>query len=158
MGRALLSIREDTSGRHDTFCGMSSAWSNTAKYGEGANHSDCPNARDRFKLALAKHGLSRRDICANVNFFKGVKVELNGCVAFVEAPPSPGAFVELRAEMRVLVILANTPHVLDPRTAYTATPVRVTAWRGPVTGENDAVRHSTPERRRAFENVEDYYS
>ena len=35
--------------------------------------------------------------------------------------------------MNVLVVAANTPHVLDPRTKYTCTPVRFTAYRGAVT-------------------------
>jgi uncharacterized protein YcgI (DUF1989 family) len=59
--------------------------------------------------------------------------------------------------MRVLFVLANTPHVLDPRSTYTVSPVRVLAYRGPITPENDPIRTSTPERLRAFQNVEDYY-
>ncbi len=60
--------------------------------------------------------------------------------------------------MRVLVVVTNTPHVLDPRPSYNATPVRLVAWRGHPTRYDDPLRNSTPERRRAFENVEDYYS
>lgn len=158
MGRVLMSIVKDSSGRHDTFCGASTAWSNAARYEEGDNHTAFPNARDRFQLALAKHGLGRRDICANVNFFKRVRVESDGAVGFRLSPPTPGVFVELRAEMKVLVVMANTPHVLDPRPAYQATPVRALAWRGPITPAADPIRNSTPERLRAFENVEDYYA
>jgi hypothetical protein len=42
--------------------------------------------------------------------------------------------------------------VLDDRPTYTATPVRVTAWRA-ARAEPDPYRSSTPERRRAFENT-----
>ena len=35
--------------------------------------------------------------------------------------------------------------------------VRVDAWRGPVTGDDDPIRNATPEGLRAFLNVEDYY-
>ena len=59
--------------------------------------------------------------------------------------------------MNVLIVIANTPHVLDPRPKYTATPLRVLGYRGPVTPENDPIRTSTPEALRAFQNVEDYY-
>lgn len=158
MGRVLLSIVDDTSGVHDTFCGASTEKSNARKYGQGANHTPCPAARDRFLLALAKYGLGRKDIPANINFFKGVKIDLDGGINFIERKAAPGEFIEFRAEMKALVALANTPHVLDPRPAYTCTAVRVTAWRGPIAGPDDAVRNSSPEALRAFQNVEDYYT
>ena len=160
MGRVLMTLVADTSGCHDTFSAPSSAWSNVRKYGNGDNHGPFPNARDRFKLALAKHGLGRRDIGPCISFFKGVKVEADGDLRFVgSAPPGPDAqnhFIELRAEMRVLVVLANAPHVLDPRTEYAVGPVRLLAWRGPVTAVDDPIRVSSPERQRAFESTEEH--
>jgi len=158
MGRVLLTFETDTCGHHDTFCGASSERRNGPKYGSGANHGPYPNARDRFALALAKHGLGKRDIGGNVNLFKGVRVEGDGALTFLESSSVPGDVVVLRAEMNVLVVLANTPHVLDPRSSYVATPVRLCAWRGPVTAADDPIRTSTPERQRAFENVEDHYA
>jgi urea carboxylase-associated protein 2 len=157
MGRVLMSITQDTCGNHDTFCGASNEKSNARKYGHGENYGPQPNARDRFMLALAKYGLGRKDIPANVNFFKAVKVEEDGSLTFQKNSSKAGDYIELRAEMNVLVVLANTPHVLDPRPTYTATPVRVLAYRGGVTPENDPIRSSTPEALRAFQNVEDYY-
>ncbi len=157
MGRVLMSITQDTCGKHDTFCGASNEKSNAKKYGHGENYSPQPNARDRFMLALAKYGLGRKDIPANVNFFKAVKVEDDGRLTFVERSSKAGDVVELRAEMNVLVVIANTPHVLDPRPTYTVTPVRILAYRGAVTPENDPIRNSTPEALRAFQNVEDHY-
>ncbi len=63
----------------------------------------------------------------------------------------------LRAEMDVIIVIANCPHVRDPRTEWNSTPLRLTAWRGPVTGEDDPVRNATPEGLRAYLNTEDYY-
>jgi uncharacterized protein YcgI (DUF1989 family) len=63
----------------------------------------------------------------------------------------------LRAEMDVIVVIANCPHVLDPRERWTVTPLRATAWRGPVTPADDPIRTATPEGLRAFENVENYF-
>ena len=160
MGRVLMSITSDTSGRHDTFSAPSTAWSNERKYGKGDNHGPFPNARDRFKLALAKHGLSRRDIAPSISFFQGVKVEADGGLGFTGAAPARASgeshFVEFRAEMRVLVVLANTPHVLDARPDYRVGPVRLLAWRGAVTAADDEIRNSSPERLRAFESLEDH--
>ena len=55
----------------------------------------------------------------------------------------------------MLVSVVNVPHVLDPRPAYTATPLRCTAWAGAPTPPDDPVRTATPESLRAFENTED---
>jgi uncharacterized protein YcgI (DUF1989 family) len=55
-------------------------------------------------------------------------------------------------------VLANCPHVLDPRPGYTVTPVRATAWRGAPAAPDDPIRNATPEGLRAFLNVEDYYA
>ena len=158
MGRVLMTLTADTCGTHDCFAGPSTRHTNAAKYGEGANHSPTPSARDRFLIAVAKHGLSRKDVMPCINLFKGVRIEDGGAMTFLDNPPRPGQHVELRAEMNVIVVLANTPHVLDPRPAYTVTKARATAWRGPVTPGDDPLRGATPEGRRAFENVELYFA
>jgi urea carboxylase-associated protein 2 len=156
MGRVLMSIVADDAGTHDAFCGASNAASNARAYGQGTNSGPYPNARDRLLLGAAKHGLGRRDVHPCINLFKGVKIEEDGTVTPVLGPFAPGRAVNLRAEMDVIVVLANCPHVLDPR-PWSITPLRATAWRGPVTAETDPIRNATPEGRRAFLNVEDYY-
>jgi len=157
MGRVMLSILEDTAEGHDAFCGASNAGSNAQRYGDGDNHGAYPNARDRFVIALAKYGLGRRDIHPCINWFKPVAIDEDGATRPRVGPLAPGRQLTLRAEMDLIVVLANCPHVLDPRTDYTVTPVRATAWRGPVTPENDPIRNATPEGLRAFLNVEDHF-
>lgn len=154
MGKVLMSVLEDKSGTHDAFCGASNAASNAAKYGEGDNWGPHPNARDRFLLAAAKFGLGRKDVHPCINWFKGVTILPDGATRLVGAR-APGQSVTLRAEMDVIVILANCPHVLDPRRDYTVTPIRALAWRGEVTPPDDHVRNATPEGLRAFLNVEE---
>jgi urea carboxylase-associated protein 2 len=156
MGRVLMSIAADTSGRHDALCGASNARRNAHKYGTGGVHGATPNARDRFAVALAKFGLDRREIAPSVNFFKAVRVAEDGSLAFGADPAVPGAYVELRAEMPVLFLACNTPHVLDPRPEYRATALRITAWRGAPTTRADAAWAGTPEAERAFLNTEDF--
>jgi urea carboxylase-associated protein 2 len=156
MGRALMSITHDTCGQHDTFCGPSNAVTNAKKYGDGQNYSQHPNGRDRFTIALTKHGLGKKDIGPCVNFFKSVKIDPDGRTVF-DCFSKPGDLVELRAEMNVLVLIANCPHVLDPRKEYVAGDVRVLAWKGPATPDDDKIRNASPENQRAFENTEDLY-
>lgn len=157
MGRVLMTITEDGAGTHDTFCGTSNAATNGAKYGDGSNSGPHPNGRDRFLLGAAKHGLTRRDVHPCVNLFKGTRIETDGTITPLVGPFEPGRSVVLRAEMDVIVVIANCPHALDPREDWSVTPLRATAWRGPVTTADDPIRNATPEGLRAFENVDDYY-
>jgi urea carboxylase-associated protein 2 len=163
MGRVMMSILEDDTaadggaGTHDAFCGASSAASNARRYGEGTNYGPHPAARDRLMLAVAKHGLGRKDVHPCINWFKGVRIEADGTTTPQVGPFAPGRRLVLRAEMDLIVVLANCPHVLDPRADYTVTPLRATAWRGAVTAADDPLRLATPEGLRAFLNTEDYY-
>ncbi|WP_230291428.1 urea amidolyase associated protein UAAP1 [Croceicoccus sp. Ery5] len=157
MGRVMMSILSDDAGTHDAFCGTSNAATNAAKYGEGRNSGAFPNGRDRLLLGSAKHGLQRRDVHPCINLFKGARIEADGTIVPQVGPFDAGRELVLRAEMDVIVVIANCPHVLDPRDEYAVTRLRATAWRGPVTGSDDPVRNASPEGLRAFENVEDYY-
>lgn len=157
MGRVMASVLEDSAGTHDTFCGASNEASNARKYGSGKNYGPQPNARDRFMLAVAKHGLGRKDVHPCINWFKGTRIEGDGAITPQVGPFAPDRTLLLRAEMDLIVVLANCPHVIDPRTEYSVTPLRATAWRGDVTAADDAVRNATPEGQRAYLNTEDYY-
>lgn len=157
MGRVMLSILEDTAGTHDTFCGTSNAASNNKRYSDGTNYGPNPSGRDRFRLAVAKYGLGRKDIHPCLNFFKGVRIEPDGRVTPQIGPFAPGRKILFRAEMDLILVLANCPHVLDPREAYTVSPVRVRGWRGSITAQDDPIRNATPEGQRAFLNTQDYY-
>jgi uncharacterized protein YcgI (DUF1989 family) len=108
-------------------------------------------------LALAKHGLGRRDIPPNVNFFRSVRVDDDGALHWLPDTSHAGAVVELRAEIDVLVVAANTPHVLDPRDEYVATDVRLLAYHGPPTPPDDPCRLASPEAERAFLNTDDLF-
>jgi uncharacterized protein len=158
MGKVMFSILDDDSAGHDAFCGASNAASNARRYGSGDNWSKHPNARDRFSLALAKFGLGRRDIHPCINWFKPVRVGDDGAVTLDPGPFAPGRQVTLRAEMDVIVVVVNCPHVLDPRTDYLVSPLRTLAWRGPATAPEDPIRNATPEGLRAFLNVENDFA
>ena len=156
MGRVLASIERDDAATHDAFCGASNEASNRRHYGDGSNSGAFPNARDRLLLGAAKHGLSRRDVHPCINLFKGVRIGADGSVTAHLGPFAPSRTLTLRAEMDLIIVIANCPHVLDPR-PWSVTPLRATAWRGPITTEDDPIRTATPERLRAFLNTEDLY-
>jgi urea carboxylase-associated protein 2 len=158
MGRVMFSILEDDAGTHDAFCGASNQAANARRYGDGDNHGLHPNARDRFLIALGKYGLGRKDIHPCINWFKGVRVAEDGATVPQMGPFKAGRSLTLRAEMDVIVVLANCPHVLDGRADYSITPAKISAARGGVTPFADPIRNATPEGLRAFLNVEDYYA
>jgi urea carboxylase-associated protein 2 len=153
MGRVLLSIVEDTSGAHDVLVGGSNAAGTARKYG---NDPSLRNTRTNMTLAAAKFGLGPRDIPPLATFFAPVIVRDDGSFAWRESLRQPGDFVELRAEMDLLVALSNCPHPLDPASTYAPGPVRVTITKGaPAEGE-DFCRTATVEAVRAFENTNSY--
>jgi len=153
MGRVLMTIVDDTSQRHDALCGCSNRQGNDRRYGDGGIHGRHPNGRDLLVVAAAKHGLERRDVPTGVNLFKRARVGDDGTLRF-DGEPAPVTAVTLRAEMDVIVALANVPHPLDPRPAYLASTVRCTAWRA-TRPDDDPFRATSPERLRAVESTED---
>jgi len=157
MGRVMASILDDNAGTHDGFCGASSAALHARKFGSGGNHGPHPAARERFLLAVSKHGLGRKDVHPCLTLFKGVRIAADGAILPDIGPFPSGRAITLRAEMDLLLVLANCPHVLDTRAAYTVAPLHAIAWRGPITAPDDPVRTATPEGERAFLNTEDYY-
>jgi len=160
MGRVLASIVADTCGWHDTITGCGDATTSRARFGEGSyqalRNGFYRNARDNFLVELGKHGLGRRDLGANVNFFTRVVVDDDGALAFVPGSSRPGALVDLRFEMDTLVVLSSTPHPLDPSAEYAPAPVEIDIRDGDPAGPDDACRRSRPENGRGFELTRAY--
>lgn len=121
IARPLFTIVEDSFGSHDTIGGCCSAPSNVMLYGV----KGCPGCRENFLAALAKHGMGRRDIVPNVNFFMAVPVERSGGAAIARGKSKPGSFVELRAEMKALAVVSNCPQIHNPCNDFNPTPIRI---------------------------------
>ncbi len=121
IARPIFTIVEDQFGGHDTIGGCCSAPSNRMLYGV----EDCPGCRENFLHALARHGLGRRDIVPNVNFFMRVPVDANGSAAIAHGVSPPGCEVALRAEMDALAVISNCPQVNNPCNGHNPTPIRV---------------------------------
>jgi len=154
-GRVLATVVADTSAHHDAFCGTSSDEWNVVKYGDAAPQGPSPSGRALFTLAGVKHGLTPRDLPPSVSFFQGVRVEDDGALAW-QGTAGPGTYVDLVAEMPLIVLVANVPHPLDPRTDYVVGPLRVHAWRSAPSGPSDEHHGASPERERAYLNTTDY--
>lgn len=126
---ALMTITDDSVEHHDTIGGCCSAPSNALLYGV----SDCPGCRENFLAALAPHGLGRRDIVPNVNFFCNVPVLDDNRLAdtvFVEGRSEAGGYVTLRADMDVIAVLSNCPQVNNPCNDGRPGPIALTVTGG----------------------------
>lgn len=162
MGRALASITEDGVGGHDAFCGVSDAALIHEKYGDrpfGAARNDMyRNGRDGLLIEMGKWGLGKRDLVPNVNFFSRVIVDEAGDLQFATGHSQAGAYVDIRFDMNVLVVLSAAPHPLDPKLEYAPGPVMLTAYRAGLAAEDDYCRNFRPENARAFINTERYFA
>jgi hypothetical protein len=128
LGASMLTIIEDTCGRHDTLGGACSAESNSVRYALEKRHMH--SCRDNFLLALARHdrGLSKRDLPSNINFFMNVPVTSDGALRFADGISAAGRYVQLRAQMDVLVLISNCPQLNNPCNAFNPTPIQILIW------------------------------
>jgi uncharacterized protein len=128
LGATMLTIIEDTCGRHDTLGGACSAESNTVRYALEKRHMHA--CRDNFLLALARydHALTKRDLPSNINFFMNVPVTPAGELHFADGVSAAGRYVQLQAQMDVLVLISNCPQLNNPCNAYNPTPIRLLIW------------------------------
>lgn len=158
MGRILCSITEDTCGWHDTVTGVSDAESVRAKHGvatyQEARNGYHRNGRDCLLNELAKWGLGARDLVPNANFFTKVVPDASGALRYVAGHGKAGAFVDLRAEMNVLVIMTTCQHALDPSPRYAPKKVGATVWRSDPPAADDPCRLARAENARGFINTE----
>ena len=122
----MLSVTADSTGRHDTSAGCCSCESNAVRFGESTKYQHA--CRENFVLELGKHGMSKRDIVPNVNFFMNVPIDESGDFVVVEGISPPGSYVDLKAEMDVLCVFSNCPQINNPCNDFNPTPVRVLIW------------------------------
>ncbi|MDB5586046.1 MAG: urea carboxylase [Devosia sp.] len=147
MGRVMFSVTEAASSAHDGLVGGSTGASNAAKYA-----GDTRNTRDNFILVAAKLGLDRRDIPSALTLFAPVRVLDDGTFVWREDLRMAGDYVELRAEMDLIIGLSNCPHPLDPNPDYAPQPVEVIRYRAAAPAADDLCRTATAEAVRGFEN------
>ncbi len=152
MGRVLFSIIEDTTGAHDTIVGGSTPASNARKYGDASLRS----TRENMLLAAGKHGLGLRDLAPVITFFAPVIVDGAGRLAWRDGVVTAGDFVDLRAELDLIVAISNCPHPHAPDTEFAPGPIEAIVHALPAAADDDLCRTATAEARRGFDNNATY--
>ncbi|WP_205665181.1 urea amidolyase associated protein UAAP1 [Caldimonas tepidiphila] len=161
MGRALASITRDTVGWHDPLGGLLDAERLAQQYGtrpfQTHRNAMYRSGKDGLLIEIGKHGLSKRDLIAPVNFFSKVTVDEEGRFHFVPGHADAFSEVELRFEMDTLIAFSTAPHPLDPSPTYAPKKVGLAAWRSGPAPANDFCRRFRPENARAIHNADLLY-
>lgn len=160
MGRVFCAIAADTAGGHDGVCGTCDRALVEARWGrktyQEARNGMHRNGRDGFLVELAKHGLGKRDLAANMNFFSRVIADADGNLRYA-GNTEAGARVDLRFEMETLVVMHTCPHPLDLSADWPAKPVRYQIMESAITSVQDAAVLAREENRRGLMNNHLYH-
>ena len=81
----------------------------------------CPENARGFQNTEMHHKLTKRDLPPNINFFMNVPVTSRGGLEFADGISAPGRYVQMRANMDVLMLICNCPQLNNPCNAYNPT-------------------------------------
>ncbi len=123
IARPIFTITHDSCNCHDTIGGCCSAPSNEMLYGV----KNVPGCRENFLHELGRHGLGRKDLVPNINFFCNVPVHDNRMAdsVFVDGLSGRGDSVTLQADMNTLALISNCPQLNNPCNNGRPTSIRV---------------------------------
>jgi urea carboxylase-associated protein 2 len=151
MGRAVFSLIEDTCGAHDLLVGGSTPASVVAATGASGR-----NTQENFLAAVSKIGLGVRDISPCITFFAPVALDDVGRFLWQEGRKRAGDFVDLRAEMNLIVVASNCTHPLNPQPSAGGSATLI-KHRVPAAAREDLCRTASPEAMRAFDFTDRLY-
>ncbi|MFV0576845.1 MAG: urea amidolyase associated protein UAAP1 [Vibrio sp.] len=161
MGHIFCSVVRDDTGWIDTVCGVANKAKVTEKWGARDYQADRNNWKqngyDALLVEVAKYGLGKRDLAANLNLFSAVKTDSEGCMHFVESHSKAGDCIELRFEMDTLVVLTTCPHPMNPAKDYPFKPVEISVMKAEPVTADDACIQSCAENGRGLQNNQRLY-
>jgi aminomethyltransferase len=120
-GELLLTLLEDTVGRHDTF-GIACNRETYAALG----YPDHPNCTDNFNRELAVFGYAPRRFYEPINWFYNTRIGRDGRIVEIEpALSKAGDYVLLRAERDLVAAASACPDDVTPTNGFDPTDVMV---------------------------------
>lgn len=121
----MYTIIDDKIGKNPMggFCTEETNW---ARYGIRGTR----NCRDNLAMAVARYGLTKKDIQEDGNI--GLMMDLtplpDGGYAIREPVKEPGRYVDLLAEMDLLVAISNCPQERNPCNAFNPKPLKAVVY------------------------------
>ena len=156
MGRVFCSIVEDTVGWHDSVGGNLSDEALEKKWGrkpyQQSRNDWNISGEHAFLVELAKYGLGKRDMAANLNLFSKVVTYDDGNLSLVENHSKAGDYIDLRFEMDTLVLLHTCAHPMSNASEYPKCPVTFQFRESAPLADDDLCMNSRPENIRGFKN------
>ena len=122
----MFRLLEDTVGMNYTGGGYCTEFGNFVRYGVRGTR----NCGDNLENALAPFGVRRRDMdeAANFNIFMNVAYDTDGTFEIRPAISRPGDYMDLEAQMDVLVGLSNCPQERNPCNGFNPTPMKIVLY------------------------------
>lgn len=124
LSRPMLTIVEDTCGRHDLLAGSCNAEIDEVRYG-AKDHRGCV---ENFCAALEPWSIPRKDVPMSMNLFMNCPVEPDGSWTIDVPLSKAGDHIDFRAEMDLLLALSNCPQDLNPVNAGELKPLGFTVF------------------------------
>jgi len=156
MGRIFCSIVKDSVGWHDTVGGFLSDRKLASKYDarsyQQARNDWTLSGEHSFLVELAKFGLNKTDLAANLNLFSKVYADETGDLNFAPKHSQAGDYIDLRFEMDTLVIFNTCPHPMNPAPDYPRKPIDYQIRKSAPITDDDQCMNSCEENKRGFQN------
>lgn len=123
--RKIMTIVGDTVGHHDVI----SAWCNPelsiSRWGEVARGRR--TCKENIRDALAGYGIAV-DLPCTFNIFMNFAIGADGAVTWNETVSKPGDYIDLKAEIDVIVAISNCPMELSVVNGFEPTRLRVAVF------------------------------
>ena len=159
MGNALATVTGSSLDWHDALCGHIRDEQVRERWGPSSYAADRNewrrSAREGLLREMAKRDLDRRNLHQCVSFFSRVDPlgDARGGLAFAEDHAAAGDWVELRAEVNVLVVCSTAPHPLDRRPDWAPSGIRVEIRDVAPGGDDDPARAFRDQSARALDQT-----
>ena len=128
QANVMCSIVADTVRRHDLLAGACSIGTNTVRYGDKAiGKATC---RGNLTLALSPYGIPMKDVPYTFNVFMNWPVSEDGTYTPDSPRSKAGDYLDLRAEMDLIVAISNCPQELNPCNGFEPTALKVVVFEG----------------------------
>jgi uncharacterized protein YcgI (DUF1989 family) len=120
----MFTILRDTVGRNYPGGAMCSEELNRTRYGVPGTR----NCRDNLADAVAPWGIGKRDLPGAFTPFMNVVHYPDGSAEIAEPTSEPGSYIDLRAEMHLLVAISACPQERNPCNGFHPTSLRTIVY------------------------------
>jgi uncharacterized protein YcgI (DUF1989 family) len=121
----IMTVVDDTVGHHDVISAWCNPETNYSRWGDIAiGKRTC---KENIQDALAPYGI-RVELPCTFNIFMDFEIAADGKIVWKETLSKPGDYIDLRAEMDVIVAVSNCPMEINAANGFNPTRLRVAVF------------------------------